>query len=466
MHDSAGNVVFPVGPRTVYDADGRPLTPPGGHPIPSHYEPDEGGPSAPSGAPYGGAPSGAPYGDANSGAPYGGAPSGVPYGGAPSAVRVPASQYEPDQGVSGAPPHRIPTAPSTRPGPGYDEHGVPVAPPAESMYGDQRVPFTEEHVRPLPGRPITPERYSPRPTVTPFPGDLAQADAERERLECLAEVENRLQEVAGHAQVAEDQRENDFRRNEEDRERIFMESEERREQEARERQEAIWRDMQGLGAAPPPPRPPTIHTDVGDGASMHTVHTVQAASEEAASLLAASIKDTVQAEREQFAREREELAAERAQLEAERDSARRQLMEEKEAHVRALEEELATLRGELENEKQLRSTDDSEARERERQALADSSETRAQLGDITNLIQDQREACERKKELMEERWNEKQQRRQDKEYKWVELQDMVRKIHDDMESDRQKAEDARLADESKPGPFYFFHLAFDLHFPL
>ncbi|KAJ7130233.1 hypothetical protein C8R44DRAFT_613736 [Mycena epipterygia] len=52
---------------------------------------------------------------------------------------------------------------------------------------------------------------------------------------------------------------------------------------------------------------------------------------------------------------------------------------------------------------------------------------------------------------MEERWNEKQQRRQDKEYKWVELQDMVRKIHDDMESDRQKAEEARLAEESKPG---------------
>ncbi|KAJ7852293.1 hypothetical protein B0H13DRAFT_1643465 [Mycena leptocephala] len=52
---------------------------------------------------------------------------------------------------------------------------------------------------------------------------------------------------------------------------------------------------------------------------------------------------------------------------------------------------------------------------------------------------------------MEERWNEKQERRQTKEFKWVELRDMVQKIHDDMEADRNKAEEARLADESKPG---------------
>jgi len=72
---------------------------------------------------------------------------------------------------------------------------------------------------------------------------------------------------------------------------------------------------------------------------------------------------------------------------------------------------------------------------------------RAQLGDNTNLIQDQQEACEQKKALMEERWNEKQERRQ---FKWVELRDMLQKIHDDMEADHNKAE-ARLTDESKPG---------------
>ncbi|KAJ7164926.1 hypothetical protein C8R46DRAFT_875156, partial [Mycena filopes] len=276
----------------------------------------------------------------------------------------------------------------------------------------------------LPGRPISPGRYSPRPTVTPFPIDLAQAEAEQERLERLANVENRLQEVAEHAQVAEDQREQDFRRNEEDRERIFMEGEERREQEARERQEAIWRDAQGLG---PPPHAPSMHApsthapsmraegDGGDGISIHSVRASEAASQEAATRLAESIKDTIEAEREQFARERDEMAAERRELQAQRDAAQAQLLQQKEDRVRALEEELATLRGELDNEKQLRSTDDAEARERERQAMADSGETRQQLTDITNLIQNQGDACEQKKVLMEERWNEKLERRQGKE---------------------------------------------------
>ncbi|KAJ7769629.1 hypothetical protein DFH07DRAFT_768899 [Mycena maculata] len=41
----------------------------------------------------------------------------------------------------------------------------------------------------------------------------------------------------------------------------------------------------------------------------------------------------------------------------------------------------------------------------------------------------------RANELMEERWKEKQDRRQDKEFKWIEHRDMVQKIHDDMEAD-------------------------------
>jgi hypothetical protein len=189
---------------------------------------------------------------------------------------------------------------------------------------------------------------------------------------------------------------------------------------------------------------------MGDGSSIHSVHSVRA-SEEAASLLAASIMDTVAAEREQARLERERLTAERAALEAERDAARDALMADKEARVKALEEELTRLRGELNDEKQLRSTEDAEARERERQALADSGETRAQLGDITNLIQDQQNACEQKKILMEERWNEKQQRRQKKDDDMVGIMDMVHKIHEGMEADRARAEELRLAQESKPG---------------
>ncbi|KAJ7028730.1 hypothetical protein C8F04DRAFT_1212100 [Mycena alexandri] len=52
---------------------------------------------------------------------------------------------------------------------------------------------------------------------------------------------------------------------------------------------------------------------------------------------------------------------------------------------------------------------------------------------------------------MEERYNEKLARREGKDFKFVELRDMVQKIHDDMEADRARAEDARLADAGKPG---------------
>ncbi|KAJ7253065.1 hypothetical protein B0H12DRAFT_1233772 [Mycena haematopus] len=474
-HDNAGNLMYPVD-RSAYDAQGRPVTPPFGQRPGSPYEPSIS--RLPSGRTGGrlpperddGVPVAPPF-SQRPGSPYqppsvSRLPSGRTAGrvlpehddGVP--VPTPSAQRAPlhEQGV----PLSIPSAQTARDEyrgpiaapapvpPRHDEYGMPIPPPAQSMYGDQGMapeqsfmrPVTEEGARPLPG----PGRVSPRPTVTPFPVDLDRANAEREQLDRLADVENRLQEVAVQAQDAEEQRERDFRNSEEERTRLFMEAEARREQEAREHQDAIWRDAEGLG--PPPPRPPTVHTDVGDGASIHSVR----ASEEAASLLAASIKDTVEAEREQFAREREEMAIERARLEAERDAARAALMAEKEARVRALEEELATLRGELDNEKQLRSTEDAEARERERQAFAESSEaTRVQLGDITDLIQGQRDACEQKKTLMEERWNEKQERRQNKEFKWVELRDMVQKIHDDMEADRARAEDARLADEGKPG---------------
>ncbi|KAJ6463887.1 hypothetical protein C8R45DRAFT_502593 [Mycena sanguinolenta] len=455
-YDHAGNLLYPDD-RSVYDGRGRPITPPLGPRPGSPYEPSVSRLPSRRGR--------VPTEHDRPGSPYEPSVSRLP---SARTARVPQEEHDggvpiPAPSTQRAPPHPgfvehvpqvVPSGPTAR-----EDYRVPTAapvseygapPPAQSMYRDQEMapgerPLTEESVRPLPA----PGRVSPRPTATPFPVDLDRANAEQEQLERLAEVENRMQEVADHAQVAEDQRERDFRNSEEERERIFVEGEERRAQEARERQEAMWRDAEGLGPPPahPPTRPPTVHTDVGDGASIHSVR----ASEEAASRMAASIKDTIDEERAQMERERAEMAAERAKLEAERDAARDALMAEKEARVRALEEELATLRGELDNEKQLRTTEDAEARERERQALSDSAETRAQLGDITNLIQDQREACERKKELMEERWTDKQERRQNKEFKWVELRDMVQKIHDDMEADRARAEDARLAEEGKPG---------------
>ncbi|KAJ7057021.1 hypothetical protein C8F01DRAFT_1211135 [Mycena amicta] len=52
--------------------------------------------------------------------------------------------------------------------------------------------------------------------------------------------------------------------------------------------------------------------------------------------------------------------------------------------------------------------------------------------------------------MLQDRWKQQDERREQKDHKWIELKDMVQKIHDDMEVDRARAEDARLADESKP----------------
>jgi hypothetical protein len=82
-------------------------------------------------------------------------------------------------------------------------------------------------------------------------------------------------------------------------------------------------------------------------------------------------------------------------------------------------------------------------RERARQELIERDENiRAQLGDITDLVQNQRDMCEEKKRLMDTRWEQREARREDKNAQMIiELRDMVQKIHDDMERDRSKFED-------------------------
>jgi len=366
-----------------------------------------------------------------------------------------------------------------------DAGGIPTVRPADDgripTYrppDDGRIPTVQEadggtrplEGRPLPGRPFTPSMGSvmhvpPRHPPTPFPGDLDYADADRERHERLGEVEMRLQNVADAAQEAEERREAEFRNNEEHRQGLFLDSEARREQEARERRDEIWQDLeQRLLTCPPPvqaaDQPPTQPPEqiVSDGASIaESLRT--AATQEAASRHASDILATIRDEREEFAREREAAAAERNRLLAELEADRIRITAERDARIRALEDELAAVRGELDNEKQQRITEEAETRERERQENLERDEVvRNQLGDITNLVQDQRDACARKKELMDERWEEKQGRRQDKDFKLAELRDMIQKMQDDLEADRLKAEEAKNAAESKPGTIHSLHL--------
>jgi hypothetical protein len=272
----------------------------------------------------------------------------------------------------------------------------------------------------------------------------------------VGRAEDRLMEIARDAEEAEDRRESHFRHNEDERDRIFLDNEAKRDQDANQRRDDIYQELRDrlegsiAGIHPPDTLPPTRPTSIHE--SMHT------AAQDAASRHADDIMETVRLEREELAREREAAAADRERLRAEQDAARVRAEEECQAKISALEEELARVREELENERQQRITEEAETRERERmEALERDEAVRNQLGDITNLVQDQREECARKKELMDERWAEKQTRREHKDSKMQDLFDMVAKIVEDREVDKIKAEEARLANEGKPGESHIIY---------
>lgn len=173
--------------------------------------------------------------------------------------------------------------------------------------------------------------------------------------------------------------------------------------------------------------------------------------ERVASQHAEDILETVRLEREEFAREREAASAERERLMAEAEDARRQLREEQESRISALEDELAAVKAELQNERQARLTEEADIRERERAEFAERDELlRAQLADITNLLQDNRDLTHQKKMDSDNRYAEKADRRQNKEIQIIELREMVQKIHDDLEAEMQRANEERIQAQSKP----------------
>ncbi|KAF9557793.1 hypothetical protein CPC08DRAFT_764341 [Agrocybe pediades] len=353
--------------------------------------------------------------------------------------RVPSSQTQPteERQLSDKPAdvHRVSDAPTATHISPAGEHHEPATAPRDN----------EPAAAP---RDREPEIHQPPPrhaTATPF--DFRVADESRGQLEELNAAANRLHLITGAAEEAEDQRELEFRTHEDHREELFLQNEERRNQEARERAAGIWSDLETRLAALPPPvarsEDKPVSGEPGDlpEADRESIRTISAIATQAASQHAADVMETVRLEREDAERERAEAAREREMLLAELRAEKDRVIEEKDARIRALEEELQTLRGEFEAEKQQRVTEEAEMRERDRAELAERDEyVRAQLGDITNLVQDQRDMYETKKALMEARWQEKQGRRQEKDAQMIELRDIMQKIHDDMEADREKAE--------------------------
>ena len=298
------------------------------------------------------------------------------------------------------------------------------------------------------------------------------------------------------ATEAEDRRERIFRENEEARHGIFDEAELRRAEEAAHRRNQIWADLEErLQALPPATVAAVPHSDAGSIHSIHvaestvSVHTppitptipvtpvvpgspvplpvVEPAEhvsipEDAASIVqsmrtaaarhAEEIREIVELEREQMANERAELAAERERMMEELHQERARLDEGREARVAELETELAQVKADLEAERALRVSEEADRRERERSEDLERHEAvHTQLSDITNLVQEQRDECARKKELMDERWSEKMNRRVEKDAQIGNLYDMVTRIIEDREAERIRREEERIAAESRPG---------------
>ena len=287
----------------------------------------------------------------------------------------------------------------------------------------------------------------------------------------MDDMEQQLQRTAEDAQHAEDEREHHFREHEEDRQRIFDENEARRDEMANEARRALMEEaarMEEIARlarppqepaipVPPPGRPVSVIEDLGDEGQ----HMSDRASTmmEAASRHSREIREIIDMEREEMAREREAHAAERARLEDEAREARVVAEEAHSARIQALEEELARVRAELDDERRRqdderhqREIDEADLRERQRAEQEERDDgIRQQLGNITDLVNEQQALADEKRRLMEERYDEKRDRRAKKDEDMLNLIAMMNKMQEDMQRDREKAEEMRLVDSEKPG---------------
>ncbi|KZT28191.1 hypothetical protein NEOLEDRAFT_903158 [Neolentinus lepideus HHB14362 ss-1] len=283
------------------------------------------------------------------------------------------------------------------------------------------------------------------------------ADAERARQERFEELERRMAEVADIAAADEERRGQEFYQHEEERDRVFADKEAQRDEEAARRRDEIWADLEqrlAAGGLPPPPPPPesieAIPIPQPERIEPETASIVDSM-RAAANQHATEIREIVNLERENLMREREAAEAERERIRAEAEVERERVEQERENRIAQLEEELARARAELADEREQRRTEEADARERARQEALERDEVvRGQLGDITNLAQENLECCTSKRQIMDERYAEKQARREEKDARFQALYDMVNTMMEEKAADRERAEAERAEAASKP----------------
>ena len=343
---------------------------------------------------------------------------------------------------------------------------------------------TEMHAIP---RSDDPGHDTPIPSLPPAhapsgPDDFALADAERERVERFEDMEKQLVETVQGAEEGEQRREDMFRHNEDERERMFLEREERRTAEAKAREEELLLEFERrLEAIMPPPLPvppppggvdeeeeapspeptlevaevpvsehePTVESAAPSRApSMRAPSIVDVDAErrtlvEATSRYSQELREIIDAEREDARRQLDAERTEREHREEELASERQRVEEEHQTHIRLLQEQIAALQAEK-DEREARELEEAQRHENERNEDNERAEQQAaQLAEITNLVSEQREESIRKRDLQDQRWEEKQQRRLMKDDMFNGLQDMIRQLIQEKEECKVR-EDERM----------------------
>ena len=262
-------------------------------------------------------------------------------------------------------------------------------------------------------------------------------------------MERQLADATQDAAESEMRREHDFDEREAERARRFEENEARR----NELLSTLARQP-----VPPPGAPlPGEEFEVPEvpERAESVVTSIRRAAAESAARHADEIRDTVQGEREEMARqlqaEREEARAVREALEQQVLGERKRADDERDARVRELEEELARVRAELDNEKQQRDHDEDMRRETESQRNQErDDEMRQQLSEITDLLLAHREEFARKKELVDERWEEKQAWRNETNEQFEGLRRMVQHMIETCTEEKERCEEERRAAADRP----------------
>jgi hypothetical protein len=229
-----------------------------------------------------------------------------------------------------------------------------------------------------------------------------------------------MQDTVHQAQDSEERRDQQFRDNETERDRQFLDNERRRVDG-------------GVGGMP--------------GAAVHLSPEQMEAVRETVveALRSPEAREAARAEREaadaEHQRLRDEVATEHARM-----------LEDRDARIAELQKELDRARHELEDERGARLTEENEIRERQRAENIDRDDAfRDQLRDITDIAQNNRDCCMENKEFMEQRYQEKMERRPVKDAEMARLVAMVEEIRNTQAAELERQEDERRAAEGKPG---------------